>query len=391
MCRKEREPYMTGTETKDHLREQDWLWLCGIPGLYWKQRMTLLHYFGSPGEIRSAPQSEFDLWKRIGLDWTEKLSAAFKEDYMLRMTEQMKARGVRFVSCEHPDFPRKLKSLPDCPHGLYYKGELPRPGEGLFVGIVGARACSAYGEEMASMLSTALVRAGVRIVSGMACGIDGIAQRAALRPGGRTFAVLGCGPELCYPRSNLELYLKIKENGGILSEFPCGTQALAIHFPMRNRIISGLCDALVVVEARKKSGSLITADFAMEQGREVYALPGRTADPLSYGCNHLIEQGAGIILSADHLLEQLAFRFPEEFGTGEKQGKKRRKKTGAFLKLSEEERSVYDILDQTPRGVEELAERTGFPPGKLHSILLALQMDQLLHEVGKGRYVKAVM
>ena len=186
--------------------EEDWLWLCSIPGLYWKQRMTLLSYFGSPKNIREAPREEFDLWERLGLDWVQKIYPAKQGGWLERIHSQMNAAGVKFVSCEHPAFPEKLRQIADCPHGLFYKGSLPESSDqkaALFAGVVGARECSSYGSTMAEAISRSLAAEGVQIISGMAAGIDGIAQRSALEISGTTFAVLGSGPDQCYPKTNL--------------------------------------------------------------------------------------------------------------------------------------------------------------------------------------------
>ena len=158
---------------------------------------------------------------------------------------------------------------------------------------------------MAQWFAGELAAAGVQIISGMACGIDGIAQREALARGGKSFGILGCGTDICYPRENQDLYERLLEEGGIVSEHPEGTAPLARHFPTRNRIISALSDLVLVIEAREKSGTLITVDFALEQGKDVYALPGRINDPLSSGCNRLIHQGAGIALTPSDILEAL--------------------------------------------------------------------------------------
>ena len=163
------------------------------------------------------------------------------------------------------------------------------------VAVIGARQCTEYGRYIASKLGSALADEGIQVISGMARGIDSIAQSAAMEAGGKTFAVLGCGVDVCYPPECTSLFRQLMEKGGILSEYPPGTEPKASYFPRRNRIISGLSDAVVVVEARERSGTLITVDMALEQGREVYVVPGRITDPLSFGCNHLIRQGAGIV------------------------------------------------------------------------------------------------
>lgn len=202
-------------------------------------------------------------------------------------------------------YPQRMRALRGMPGVLYYCGRLPEENKAS-VAVVGARTCSAYGREMAQWFAGELAAAGVQIISGMARGVDGIAQKAALERGGKSFAVLGCGTDVCYPKENKELYERLLAEGGIVSEYPAGTPPLACHFPTRNRIISALSDLVLVIEAREKSGTLITVDFALEQGRDVYVLPGRISDPLSSGCNRLMRQGAGVALEPSDILEALS-------------------------------------------------------------------------------------
>ena len=218
--------------------------------------------------------------------------------------EKMTDRGVSFVYMGEEDYPKRLMNIPDAPFALYYVGKLPGDDE-MTVAIVGARNCSAYGKAMARQFGETLAREGVQIVSGMARGIDGIGQQAALNAGGYSLGVLGCGVDICYPPENKPLYEQLIARGGICSEYPLGIEPRAVLFPPRNRIISGLCDCVLVIEAKERSGTLITVDMALEQGREVYALPGRVTDSLSMGCNRLIRQGASPALSPQDMLCEL--------------------------------------------------------------------------------------
>ena len=212
--------------------------------------------------------------------------------------------GIRYIRKGEKNFPEKLLELQDCPDGIYVKGSLPDP-EKKTVAIVGARMCTAYGRATASHFARELAANDVQIISGLALGIDGAAHQGALLAGGATFGVLAGGVDICYPRGNIELYTKMNGRSGILSEESCGCPPLAGLFPKRNRIISALSDLVLVVEARQRSGSLITADFAMEQGKDIFAIPGRLDDELSKGCNDLIFQGAGLANSPESLLEIL--------------------------------------------------------------------------------------
>lgn len=202
------------------------------------------------------------------------------------------------------DYPYRLKNIGDPPLILFYKGRLPDE-ERPCVAIVGARECSPYGEKTALMFAKELSSAGVQIISGMARGIDGISQRGSISVGGNTFGVLGCGVDVIYPEENKDLFEDILKDGGILSEFEPGTEPLRQYFPSRNRIISGLSDIVLVVEARKRSGTYITVTQALEQGREVFAVPGRITDALSDGCNNLIAAGAEIAVNSQTLMQDL--------------------------------------------------------------------------------------
>lgn len=214
------------------------------------------------------------------------------------------ARKIEWTHLTASDYPKRLLNIPDPPLMLFYKGRLPKENE-LSLAIVGARECSSYGEKVAGMFSKELSVEGVQIISGMARGIDGIAQRSAVDVSGSTFGVLGCGVDVVYPKENADIFETILDKGGLISEFEPGTQPLRRFFPSRNRVISGLSDAVLVVEARKRSGTYITVTQALEQGREVYAVPGRITDALSDGCNNLIASGAGIAVSPEDVLREL--------------------------------------------------------------------------------------
>lgn len=216
---------------------------------------------------------------------------------------------------QEKDYPERLRTIADPPKEIYVLGRLPE-AELPTVAVIGARDCSEYGKYVASGLGAVLGRGGIQVVSGMARGIDGIGQEAALDAGGSSFAVLGCGVDVCYPAGNRRLYDKLKRSGGILSEYPPGTPPHAWHFPPRNRIVSGLADVVVVVEARMKSGTLITVDMALEQGREVYVVPGRVTDPLSAGCNRLLKLGAGILLDEEEFMEEVRQICKGRLGSG---------------------------------------------------------------------------
>ncbi len=292
--------------------------------------------------------------------------------------EELIKKKIRLVTCFDPAYPQKLTHIPDKPYALYVKGSLP-DAQCFSVAIVGARSCSRYGEKYAYEFAWELAKYGIQIISGLARGIDGISQRGALMGQGKTIAVLGNGVDICYPREHIGLYGDILElGGGILSEFRPGTKPLPYHFPLRNRIISGLSDLVLVMEAKEKSGSLITADMALEQGKDVYALPGPVDSMLSTGCNQLIRQGAGILLSPEMLLEEL----------GISGGILYEKKTEAKKVLESLEKLVYSSVVLYPKNVGQILEETGLTPQKVLEILVSLEIKGYIKEISKNYYVR---
>ena len=295
-------------------------------------------------------------------------------------------KGIRFVPWFSEDYPRCLKGIPDYPYALYVRGSLPGT-QTKRAAVIGARRCTPYGEKYAVEFARALAEMGVEIISGMARGIDGMGHRGALLGGGKTYAVLGCGVDVCYPKEHIGLYTDILEQGGgILSEQPPGTPPLAHHFPARNRIISGLSDAVLVMEAGRKSGSLITVDMALEQGRDVYALPGPVNSSLSDGCNRLIRQGAGILLSPEDLAEEWgldgnALR-PAGTAPGKKAGKNEKE-------LETEEKLVYSCLGLYPKGVDQVAAETKLDIKSVMELLVTLELEGYIREISKNQYIIA--
>ncbi len=287
--------------------------------------------------------------------------------------------GISFVGIEEEDYPKSLRHISNPPRFIFYIGRLLDKQE-KNAAIVGARQRSAYGSEAARALASRLAENGIGVISGMARGIDADAHIGALETGGRTCAVLGCGVDICYPRENRYLYDKMLQEGCIISEFPPGTPAIPINFPMRNRIISGLSDIVIVIEAKRKSGSLITADFALEQGKDVYALPGRITDRLSEGCNYLIKQGAGIINNIDDFVKELL-----EDG----QNTYRQMDIKNFL-LEKDETLVYSLFDFRPLGMAELMDKIPMDAGQLFSIIEKLTDKGFIREIFPNYYTRTI-
>ena len=289
-------------------------------------------------------------------------------------------KGIGFVSLEQSEFPEKVRHIPNAPYALYYVGKLPDENRKT-VAIVGARTRSAYGCQIAQELGEKLAQHGIQVVSGMARGIDRDAHQGALEGGGETYAVLGCGVDICYPKENKFIYHQMMTDGGIISEYPPGMQPLSKYFPARNRIIAGLSDCLVVVEAREKSGSLITADFAMEQGRDVYAVPGRITDALSQGCNYLIKQGAGVLFTIEDFLSDLEILSETSYTQMD------------FRKnlLEKDESMVYSLTDFRPIGISTLVDKTGISISRLIEILRKLENMGLIKETFTNYYIRTLI
>lgn len=376
-------------------------WLQSIADLPGRAARKIQELFPEPEELFASPKERFE----------EMLPPGQRKNLLLAMEktgewqgmqneyEQLKEKGISFVSIREKDFPARLTQIPDPPLGIYYRGNLPQKNH-LAVAIIGSRDCSEYGRSVAAELGKFLGERGIDVISGMARGIDGISQRAALEAGGNSYGVLGSGADVCYPASNQPLYDQLLERGGILSAYPPGTPPISRNFPPRNRIVSGLADALVVVEARLKSGTLITVDMALEQGKDVYAVPGRVTDRLSDGCNRLLKQGAEIYSDPAAFLEELeegAFLkqiMPMGMGVEKhrkKDGKENiraeggREENGSRTAIREELRPIWNCLDDTPRSLEEIQ---GTLDGKYSVTQLGVFLMELTME-GKARQISA--
>ena len=306
---------------------------------------------------------------------------------------KMNMNGICYVNHSDDVFPQKLRDIPSMPYGLFVKGSLPdqnRPA----VAIVGARECSEYGRLMAEYLGSRLAKEGIDIISGMAWGIDGIAQMAALTAGGRSYGVLGCGVDIPYPAKNRSLYNSLcKDGNGVISEYAPGTKAIARLFPPRNRIISGLCDILIVVEARKRSGTLITADLAIDQGKCVMVVPGRLTDSLSTGCLNLMSQGAIPVTGIDSVLDQLDIGKQLELPVTVP--KKKRAPVGPVRSISfetkeipEELQIIADILTLEPQSVEAIADKAKITPDTAMIMLTKLDLEGSAREIWPGFFIK---
>ena len=330
-------------------------WLLACRELEGKERKRILQRFPDPEELFGASP---DLWremmpKKQAENFAEAIRRTGSTDGMRESMEKLEKDGILFAAFGQAGYPERLKEIPDPPLGIYCKGRFPDQKQ-LSVAVIGSRDCSEYGRHVAGELGRFLGERGIPVISGMARGIDGISQKAALEAGGESFGVLGCGVDICYPESNRLLYQTLAEHGGILSAYHPGMPPLAKNFPPRNRIVSGLAFAIVVVEAAVKSGTGITVSMALEQGREVYVVPGRITDRLSEGCNRLIGQGAAVYKDPDSFLEELQEAYFMQCMAPVPEKKAGKSSTqGDF---PEEPDELWQVLDQTPRSVEEIRD-----------------------------------
>ncbi len=385
-------------------------WLCNFPDMGNKQLHRLTELCGGP---EAAYLADKEKWGQVlnprQVQSLARYTAAWKPEAEYR---KMKEQGIRLVTMGDEGYPRRLKDIPDAPYGLFVRGRL-QADDAPAVAVIGARECSEYGRYVAKCLGATLGRRGITVVSGMARGIDGISQEAALEAGGNSIGVLGSGVDVCYPAQNRPIYERLIRTGAVLSTYPLGMPALPRNFPPRNRIVSGLADAVVVVEARAKSGTLITVDMALEQGREVYIVPGRVTDRLSDGCNRLVKQGAGIVLSPESFLEEIwqlwergrkgtaagrqgglavpkAPEAPEAGVVPEADAVLEESRTAG---LPEELAQVAGVLDFDPKSPEEICQHLSekspqgqYPEKQIVSCLMQLCMEGLAVQVSPGRF-----
>ncbi len=372
---------------------RDYVRLCSIPDIGAVTAMRLIRHFGSASAALRASESELKSVERIG-EKTARTIVETREEINLEKVERaMDSVGARYIPYTDSEYPSLLEKISDKPVGLYKMGnaDLNAP----CIAIVGSRSCSTYGRLTARNFAAAFARAGFTVVSGMARGIDSAAHEGAIDAGGRTIAVLGCGADVVYPPENTQLYRKLCECGAIISEFPMGTRADRQNFPIRNRIISGMSLATLVVESDLRGGSMITARTAAEQGRDVFAIPGRIGDNSSRGCNALIRDGVTLASSPEDIIDSLKFSGQIEFSF---QGKNRKHgleippgkaAPKPIISFSEDEDKILRILsDNSETCIDEISERSGFPVQKCIPILLKLEIKKAVSHLAGGNWLR---
>lgn len=349
----------------------------------YKETANLIEYYGSIEAVLRLEADEINSIEWISDSVKTTLLEGIDLDKEYKLYEKLINKDIHFVIKDDVNYPKRLLNMYDPPWYLYYLGELP--DENLpTIAIIGARGCSSYGSEAARKLAKELATNKIQVISGLAKGVDGYAHRGALEGKGKTYGVIGSGVNICYPRENFQLFHDIEYQGGIISEYPLDSPALAFHFPVRNRIIAGLSDGILVVEAKEKSGTLITVDCGLEQGKDIYALPGKISDPLSMGCNRLIQNGAKLIQSANDIIDELVERYPFL----NMKGKNKRQESILFEdQVTSEEKLVLMKLGYEPVHFEQLLIDTGLETVKLMEVVFVLQTKGLIKEVSAQYYI----
>jgi DNA processing protein len=331
---------------------------------------VLIDTFGSPSEVFDVGMDRLLSMKGLAGKRAEKLTSFSGWKLIDQVMEECEQKDVHIIYYGSTEYPALLAQVTDPPTVIYYKGTFS-PHDKYAISIVGSRRATSYGKSIAQHISEGLSSMGFTIVSGMARGIDCISHIGAIKKGGRTIAVLGSGIDVIYPPESLDLYRRIQDQGAVISEFPLGTEPLRENFPRRNRVISGLSLGVIVVEAAKGSGTLITAQSALEQNREVFSVPGNISSSNSYGTNALLKKGAKLITHPDDVVEELS-PLLKGFIRAEKKEQ---------LEFSAEERQLCDILSGEPVHIDEITRKAGFPSAKVLGLLLGLELRSVVRQM----------
>ncbi len=351
------------------------MWLSTIPDIGNKKIVQLIRDFGSPVNIWMASEAELRSHQLLNGAIINHIKDKKKRLEAETHLKNLYKNNIKAITINDEKYPPYLKNIYDPPAILYYKGDIKK--ENKTIAIVGSRRASEYGLKMAGSVSYELGALGMTVVSGMARGVDSYAHYGAIKANGRTIAVLGCGLDTAYPPENKDLMNKIAESGTVISEYLPGTPPLPKNFPARNRIISGLSLGVVIVEANEKSGSLITADFALEQGREVFAVPGNVYSINSRGTNKLIKEGAKIVTCVEDILEELRV-FDDGAGPA---GKKPNKRENLYKGLDEDEKKIAEQLENASLHIDFISEKTGLSIQAVNSVLVMLEMKGVVEQM----------
>lgn len=354
-----------------------WIGLNIVSGIGPARFKLLLDHFGDLGRAWHASEAEL---RSAGLDRrsVQNLVTTRQEISLDEEVAKLRNQGARVITWQDAEYPPRLLHIHNSPPVLYVKGEI-LPQDEWAVAVVGTRRSTKYGRQMVEQIAGDLARSGITIVSGLARGIDSLGHRAALRAGGRTMAVLGSGIDIVYPYEHRDLARRIIERGALLTEYPLGTKPEGGNFPPRNRIISGLSLGTLVIEAGKRSGALITADYALEQGREVFGLPGNVTNARSVGTNRLIQEGAAkLVMSVEDILEELNLTLVEHH-----------QEVQMAVPENERESKILQCISTEPIHVDEIGQKTSLPIAEVTSTLAMLELKGMVRQVGGMNYVVA--
>lgn len=363
-----------------------WLALCMTPGVGPVTFARLLRHFKTPEAVFQASAHDLARFPRMSNKAVTALTCFDWGDQVQDEIDRVLERGCKLMTWHDPLYPPRLKEIPDPPPVLWLDGDVSESDQAA-VAIVGSRGATDYGRSISARLAAELAEAGICVVSGMAMGIDAAAHRGALEAGGRTIGVLGCGVDLIYPRVNRDLFEAVPRSGALISEFPLGAEPRPGNFPLRNRVIAGLSAAVVVVEASERSGALITARLALEQNRDVLAVPGRVGSVKSRGTHALLKEGARLVETARDILDeigpQLGLRTP---------GRSRPKSASEpVANLTPEGRRIWDALGDDPVHVDMIGRRSGLTSAGMAPVLLELELKGLIRQLPGMRYIKDVI
>ncbi|MCG2747805.1 MAG: DNA-processing protein DprA [Desulfobulbaceae bacterium] len=361
----------------------DWLALSLTPGLGIRSWNKLLAVFDGPQQVLETDQSRI---RKLVPGIRANIIAGINKEVLRAAAEKELERtaglGIEIITREQEAYPEFLRNIHDQPILLYVKGNASLL-QSACIGVVGARAASVYGQRIAEDLAKRLCQRGLTVVSGLALGIDTAAHKGALQASGATLAVLGCGLDVVYPRQNRSLYEEIACRGALVSEYRLGALPEAFRFPARNRIISGLSLGVVVVEAARKSGSLITADYALEQGREVFAVPGRIDSCKSEGTHRLLQAGAKLVHTVDDILEEFSFLVGVHNASSLSCQQDRENAA-----LTEEEKGLFAYLDVYPQTIDEITRQSRMTVQKVNELLLMLELKGFVESLPGNQYQK---
>lgn len=359
-----------------------WIALNLVPGIGSIAYRNLISTFEDPRRVFQAPRKELERIEGLGPKLVETIQDFPVEKRLKNELNLMEKNTVSMVTYRDPGYPRNLLAIYDPPPVLYVRGKF-EAGDDLAVAIVGSRMATRYGKTLTEQLGRDLAAQSVTVVSGMARGIDSAAHRGALLGRGRTIAVLGCGVDVTYPSESRGLMREIVARGAVISEFPMGMKPHSSNFPRRNRIISGLSVGVVVVEATRQSGSLITANYALEQGREVFAVPGNVGFPTSQGTNRLIKQGAKLVERVQDILEEILPQWKGQNGTDGKVDDRPRPT------LNEEERLIFSLLGSEPVHIDRLITQSHWDASRVSRVLLNLELAGLITQLAGKQFIRA--